>query len=75
MLSYIKFLSVSYTHMLLKETRDWQGDFTRNHKQAEDPPGSLHTTVFVGGVKLPQVEGSAVIHHTALQLHDFSTLA
>ena len=32
-------------------------------KQAQDPPGSLHTRSFViGGVKFPQGEGSAVIH-------------
>ena len=31
-------------------------------KQAQDPPGSLHTQCFVGGVKFPQGEGSAVIH-------------
>ena len=52
-----QFLSVSLLHththtcqrtrMLLKETcdSDSDGDFTYNRKQAQDPPGSLHTTV------------------------------
>ena len=32
-------------------------------KQAQDPPGSLHTiSIVVGGVKFPKGEGSAVIH-------------
>ena len=32
-------------------------------KQAQDPPGSLHTrSVVIGGVKFPKGEGSVVIH-------------
>ena len=32
-------------------------------KQAQDPPGSLHTrSVVIGGVKFPKGEGAVVIH-------------
>ena len=46
----------------------WQCDFAHNckqvvnTKQAQDPAGSLHIS-FTDEVKLPQGEGSAVIHH------------
>ena len=86
-LSYInfilQFLSVSLLHthtctrtrMILKETCDSDSDcdFTYDSKQAQDLPGSPHYC-FVGGVKFPQGEGSSVIHCTAIQTHDFSTL-
>ena len=36
------------------------GYFTHNGKQAQDPPGSLHT--IVSPVEFPQGEGSTVIH-------------
>ena len=55
------------------QRRRWQGDFTHNQKQAQNPPGSPHYC-FVGGVKFPQGEGSTVIHRTALRIRDFSTV-
>ena len=39
----------------------WQGEFTPNRIQAQTPRVSPHYC-FVGGVKFPQGEGSAVIH-------------
>ena len=39
----------------------WQGEFTPNREQAQPPRVSPHYC-FVGGVKFPQGEGSAVIH-------------
>ena len=43
----------------------WQGEFTRNRKQVVNRlkiPQGLSTLCFVGGVKFPQGEGSAVVH-------------
>ena len=39
----------------------WQGEFTPNRKQAQPPRVSPHYC-FVGGVKFPQGDGSAVVH-------------
>ena len=43
----------------------WQGEFVRNRKQVVNRlkiPQGLSTLFFVGGVKFPQGEGSAVTH-------------
>ena len=42
-----------------------QGEFTRNRKQVVNRlkiPQGLSTVCFIGGVKFPQGEGSAVVH-------------
>ena len=43
----------------------WQGEFTRNRKQVVNRlkiSQGLSTLCFIGGVKFPQGEGSAVVH-------------
>ena len=44
----------------------WQGEFICSHKQVVNrlkPPRVSPHYCFIGGVKFPQGEGSAVIHH------------
>ena len=56
---------ITYIYMSVSPTNSGKNSHVNGagRKQAQDPPGSLHTRSFViGGVKFPKGEGSAVIH-------------